>query len=145
MIRKPVGSIAVLFCATFSAWGASPTFEITVEAGRHERTNLPVRVQVPPREIPKANIAPVTLAGPGGKSIPAQWTKASLIPGDGGEVHFILPHLAAGESVRLNATLSTDSPPGTPGFTWKDHAGKHIDLRFGKRPVLTYHYERLDT
>src|SRR3954452_13440980 len=130
MVRMPVGAIVVVLCLAFSARGASTAFEITVEAGRHKRTYVPVRVQVPPGEIPNEKIASVTLAGPDGKSIPAQWTKAGLVPGDGGEVHFIFPHLAAGESVRLNATLSTDSPSSTRGFTWKDHPGRHIDLRF---------------
>jgi hypothetical protein len=80
MIRMPVGSIVVVLCLAFSVRGASTAFEITVEAGRHKRTNVPVRVQVPPGEIPNEKIASVTLTGPDGKSIPAQWTKAGLVP-----------------------------------------------------------------
>jgi hypothetical protein len=86
----------------------------------------------------------VTLTLPDGHAIPAQWTEPGLISGDGRELHFILPHLAAGESVRLKATPSTDAPSVTPGFAWHDHPGNHADLRFGTRPVLTYHYEHLD-
>src|SRR4051812_21288181 len=110
MIRMPFGSIAVLLCSAFSAYGASPSFEITVAAGQHERTSVPVRVQVPFGQLGDEKIASVTLTGPDGKSIPAQWTKPGLIPGDGSELHFILPHLAAGDSVRLEATLSNESP-----------------------------------
>jgi hypothetical protein len=144
MFRMPFGSMAVLLCSAFSASGASASFEITVAAGRHERTNVPVRVQLPLGQIGDEKFASVTLTGPDGKSIPAQWTKPGLIPGDGSELHFILPHLAAGDSVRLEATLSTESPSSAGGFAWQDQPGHHTDLRFGKRPVLTYHYERLD-
>src|SRR5262245_46347477 len=140
MIRMPAGSIAVLLCLACSGRGASSSFEITVEAGRHDRTNVPMRVRIPPGEIRNEKIASVTLKMRDGKSVPAQWTKAALTPGEGGEVHFILPRLAAGESLRLTATLSADPPPSARGFTWKDNAGKHIDLRFGDRRVMTYHY-----
>ena len=89
-------------------------------------------------------LRPSHSTGPDGKSIPAQWTGPGLISGDGGELHFILPHLAAGESVRLKATLSTEPPSSAGGFAWHDHPGHHTDLLFGERPVMTYHYERLD-
>ena len=61
MIRMPSGSIAVLLCSACSAHGASPSFEITVAAGPHERTNVPVRVRVPRGQIPNEKIASVTL------------------------------------------------------------------------------------
>ena len=64
-------------------------------------------------QIGNANIASVTLTGPDGKAIPAQLTKPGLIPEDGSELHFLLPHLPPGESVRLKATLSTESPAET--------------------------------
>src|SRR5262249_49806070 len=108
------------------------------------RKNVPVSLKLPPGQIGDAKVASVTLTLPDGNDIPAQWTKPGLISGDGGEIHFILPHLAAGESVRLKATLSTDPPSGTPGFAWRDQPGHHADLLFGNRPVVTYHYERLD-
>ena len=143
MISMRFESIAVLLCSTASALGAS-VFDITVAAGKYERAHVPVRVQVPPEQIGNEKIASVTLTGPDGKSIPAQWTGPGLIPGDGSEIHFILPHLAAGESVRLKVTLSTEPPASAGGFAWRDQPGHHTDLVFGKRPVLTYHYERLD-
>jgi hypothetical protein len=101
-------------------------------------------VPVPPGRIGKEKIASVTLTGPDGKAIPAQWTGPGLIPGGGSEFHFILPHLPPGESVRLKATVSTDSPPAGKGFAWHDHPGDHTDLVLGKRPVLTYQYRALD-
>lgn len=147
MKGKPLKSIAVLLCSAFptlSAYSASPSFDIVVEAGQHQRRNVPVRVQVPVGRVSHEKIASVDLTGPDGKSIPAQWTKPGLISGGGGEVHFILPRLAAGESARLKATLLTELRPKTEGYVWHDHSGHHAGLHFGKRPVLTYHYERLD-
>jgi hypothetical protein len=144
MIKMLPGTVVILFCSSISARGTSTAFDITVAAGRHERRNVPVRVQLPPSQTGDAQIASVTLTQPDGKAIPAQVTEAGLISGGGGEIHFILPHLGAGKSVRLRATPSTNSPSGTPSFAWHDHPGDHADLLIGKRPVVTYHYERLD-
>jgi hypothetical protein len=144
IIKMLLGTVAVLFCSSFSASPTSTAFDMTVAAGPHERKNVPVRVQLRPGQLGDKKIASVTLTLPDGTAIPAQGTKPGLISGDGTEIHFILPHLAAGESVRLKATLSTDSPSGTRGFAWHDHPGLHADLHFGKRSVVTYHYERLN-
>src|SRR2546429_294450 len=105
MNRLLSGSVAVLFCSACSAFADSSSLEITVAAGRHERNNVPVRVPVSRGRMGLEKIASVTLTGPDGKAIPAQWTKPGLIPGKGYEFHFILLHLPAGESVRLQATL----------------------------------------
>jgi Methane oxygenase PmoA len=144
MNRLPLECIAVYFAAAASAFGDSSSFDFTVAAGQHERNNVPVRVQMPRGQIGKDRIASVTLAGTDGKSIPAQWTGPGLTSSAAGELHFVLPHLAAGESVRLKATLSTQSPRSAGGFTWHDHPGHHTELMFGERPIVTYHYERLD-
>src|SRR5881394_1509340 len=144
MNRSSLGCIAVYFGAAAWAFGDSSSFDITVAAGRHERNNVPVRLLMPRGQIGKEQIASVTLAGTDGKSIPAQWTGPGLLSNAAGELHFVMPHLAAGESVRLKATLSTQSPTIAEGFIWHDHPGHHTDLLFGERPVMTYHYERLD-
>src|SRR5438093_7100925 len=101
MNRLFFGCIAVYFAVAASAFGASSSFDFTVAAGRHERNNVPVRVPMPRGQIGKELIAFVTLAGMDGKSIPAQWTGPGLTSSAAGELHFVLPHLAAGESVRL--------------------------------------------
>jgi hypothetical protein len=136
-----VGAMAVVFG---SAFAASPLFEVLVAAGPYERNNTPVRVKVPEGLLGKGQRASVTLTGPDGKSIPAQLTRARLGAGDGQELHFVLPHLSPGESVRLKATLSADTPARRERFAWHDHPGDRTDLLFGKRPVLTYHYRALD-
>src|SRR5439155_24764937 len=133
-----------LLCSAFSTFAASTSLEITLAAGPHERKNIPVRVLLSLGRIGDDNIASVALMGPDGKAILAQLTKPSLISGDRSAFHFILPHLPAGETIRLKATLSTDAPSSPSGFAWHDQPGYHTDLLFGKRRVLTYHYERLD-
>src|SRR6185503_6064870 len=117
MKRLSFGSIALYFAAAASALADSSSFEFTVSAGRHERTNVPVRVQMPRGDINHKRIASVILAGTDGKSIPAQWTGPGLTSSAAGELHFVLPHLSAGESFRLKATLSTEAPAHTGGFT----------------------------
>src|SRR5262245_66179281 len=119
MLRIPFASVAVVFASAVPVHGAAPSFEITVVAGRHDRTNAPVRVQLPPGQIGDEKIASVVLSGPDGKPVPAQWTRPGLTSGDGGELHFVLPRLAAGESVRLTATLSPEPPGRAEGYTWK--------------------------
>ena len=142
-MNRSFGCVAVYFAAGAWAVGDSSSFDFTVAAGRHERNNVPVRVQMPRGQIGKERIASVTLAGTDGKSIPAQWTGPGLTSSAAGELHFVLPHLGAGESVRLKATLSTQ-PASAGGFTWRDQPGHHTDLMLGERKIVTYHYERLD-
>src|ERR1051326_8579699 len=96
---------------------------------------VPVRVPVPRGQIGGERIASVTLAGADGPLIPAQWAGPSLTSPAAGELHFILPHLGAGESLRLKATLSTQ-PANAGGFTWRDHPGDHTDLFFGERKIV---------
>src|SRR5206468_2328526 len=108
--------------------------------GRHERINVPVRVSMPGDRIGNERIASVTLTRVDGQLIPAQWTGPSLTSSAAGEVHFILPHLGAGESLQLKGTLSTQ-PANAAGLTWHDQPGHHTDLTLGERKIVTYHYE----
>src|SRR6266536_2776464 len=113
MNRLSLGFIAAYFAAAVRALGDSSSFDLTVEAGRHKRNNVPVRVLIPRGQIGRNRIAAVMLSGADGKSIPAQWTGSGLLSSAG-------------------------------GFSWHDHSGHHTDLMFGERPILRYHYERLD-
>src|SRR5213083_2762592 len=107
MIRLPLECIAVYLAVAAWAFGDSSSIDFTVAAERRERNNVPVRVPMPRGQIGEERIASVTLAGADGKSIPAQWTGPGLNSSAGGELHFVIAHLAAGESVRLKATFST--------------------------------------
>jgi hypothetical protein len=143
MNRFLFGCIAAYVAAATWAFSASSSFELTVSAGQHERNHVPVRVPMPRGQIGNERITSVTLARLDGRLLPAQWTGPSLTSSAAGELHFILPHLSAGESLRLEATLSTQSA-GAGGLTWHDHPGHHTDLTLGERKIVTYHYERLD-
>ena len=143
MIRLTSGCIAVYVAAATWAFGASSSFELKVAAGQHERNNVPVRVPMPRARIGNERIASVTVTRADGQPISAQWTGPSLTSTAAGEVHFILPHLRAGESLQLKGTLSTQ-PPRAEGLTWRDQPGHHADLTLGGRKIVTYHYERLD-
>src|SRR4030095_13753817 len=144
MSKLSFGCIAVYFAAAAWAFADSSSFDITVAAGQHERNNVPVRVPMLRGQIGKDRVTSAALAATDGKSIPVQWTGPSLASNAAGELHFVLPHLAAADSVQLKATLSTQPPATAGGFTWHDHPGHHTDLMFGERSILTYHYERLD-
>jgi hypothetical protein len=139
------GSPLGVLCFLGSAFAATPSYEVTIAAGGHDRKNVPVLISIPPVSVPDKPTT-VILTGPDGKTIPAQLTGPGLLaPEDcGGEIHFILPHLAARESLVLKATLSTESPMGGDTFSWHDHAGDFTELRFGTRSVLRYHYRAYD-
>ncbi len=137
------GGMAISVAAATWAFGASSSFEFTVAAGRYERRNVPVRVPIPRGQMGYERIASVTLERTDGQLLPAQWTGPGLTSSGAGELHFILPHLSIGAAFQLKATLSTQ-PARAEGFTWRDQPGHHTDLMFGKRKILTYHYERLD-
>src|SRR5216684_1053061 len=145
MKRAFCGSSLGLLCFLASAFAASPTYEVTIAAGAHDRKDVPVCVSIPPVSL-RAKPASVILTGPDGKTIPAQLTRPGLLaPKETwSEIHFVLPRLLAGESLPLKATLSTESPTSGDSFSWHDHAGDFTELRFGTRPVLRYHYRAYD-
>jgi hypothetical protein len=131
-------------CFTTSLQAALPPFSFTVSAGKHDRMNVPVCLQLPPGALQNNEIGSVTLVGTDRKPIPAQQTQSGLFGGKGSELHFILPHLKSGESLRLTARFSANPAPGGEGFAWDDHPPKYAALRFGQRAISTYYYERLD-
>ncbi|HXJ76209.1 MAG TPA: DUF6807 family protein, partial [Candidatus Dormibacteraeota bacterium] len=143
-----VGCMAAHLGAADPAWGDTSSCDLIVAAGRIDRNQVPVRVQMSRRSIGNGQIASVALTAADGRLLPAQWTGPSLTSTStaAGELHFVLPRLAAGESMRLKATFSTQpaSPSNGGGFAWRDHPGHHTELLFGERHIVTYHYERLD-
>ncbi len=145
MNRLSFGCMAVYFAAAAWAFGDSSSFDFTVAAGRDERNNVPVRIPITRAQLGDEGISSVILTHADGRGLtPAQLTGPSLTS-NAAELHFILPHLAAGESIRFKATLSSRSSSTYKEiFTWHDHPGHHTDLMFGERPIMRYHYERLD-
>jgi hypothetical protein len=145
MKRAFHGCLLGALCLLRPAFGALPTYDVTIAAGAHDRKNVPVCVSLPSVSL-RARPTTVILTDPDGKTIPAQLTGLGLLaPREcWREVHFILPILKAGQSLRLQATLSTESPPRGDTFSWHDRPGESTELRLGKRPVLRYHYRAYD-
>jgi hypothetical protein len=140
----PVALLA-LSCLLGSAFGQMPSYDVTISAGKHDRKNVPVCITLPPVSL-RDKPTSVMVTDSEGKTIPAQLTEPGLLaPKETWrEAHFILPSLKAGELLLLRATLSTELPPAGDTFAWHDKSGDYTELRFGKRPVLRYHYAALD-
>jgi hypothetical protein len=132
MIRLPLVCSAVVFGSGTLALGGRPSFELSVAVGQYDRANVPVCVAFSREQMGDRSIRSAFLARTDGQPIPAQWTSPCLDSSAAGELHFILPHLASGKSIRLNATLSTELPSTRGGFTWHDHPGHHSDLLCGE-------------
>ncbi len=120
---------------------AEQSLTLIVTAGEHDRHNTPVSVLIPAAaEMKSARLVAVDKT-----AIQAQLTAPGLLAGSAEgkrQLHFILPNLKKGQSLKLTATLSSDPPTG--GFVWQNTPGKHAELSFGDRPVLRYMYEAMD-
>ena len=145
MKRSFLGAMLAVSYFLGSAFGAAPTYDMTITAGAHDRKNVPVCICLPPVALPAKPTA-VNLTGPDGKSIPAQLTEPGLLAFKDcwRETHFILPFLKAGESLRLEATLLSEATSNKDVFSWHDHPGEFTELQFGDRRVMRYHYRALD-
>ena len=130
------------------ASAATTTLNVTVAAGKYDRSGTPVRQSL---TLPSAfaDLKVVTLKDENGKPFAvAQLTEPGLLdegpePAKGEvrrELHFILPNLKAGDSVKLKAVLDSEKPetPAAEAFHWKDHPGESSDLFFNEQPVLRY-------
>ncbi len=135
-----------LFALPASA--ATTTLNVTVAAGKYDRSGTPVSQSL---TLPAAfaDLKVVTLQDQSGKlSAVAQLTGPGLLddgpePAKGEvrrELHFILPKLKAGDSLQFKAVLDSEKPEKWYGdaFHWKDHPGESSDLLFGDQPVLRY-------
>jgi hypothetical protein len=148
-MRRVILTATVALLAAGAA-GAAPVFDLTVEAGKHDRVNVPVCVAL---KLPgdTANQQPV-LKDSDGKPIEAQLTPYALTRPDPPplganvdfrELHFILANLKAGETRKL---ILTFEPPArkTNGFTWDDKLGEYSELRYDDRPVMRYVCPKFD-
>jgi len=125
----------VLISAT-SAPAAGESVELTVNAGKHDRTNTPITMLV---DAPKS-AKTVTLTTADGDNLPAQLTAPGLkndAAKTKSEIHFVLPALKKGQSLKLAAKFSTD-PPAKKGFAWADEPDKFAELSYDSRPVMRY-------
>ncbi len=142
--------LAIIALSTPSV-AAGLSYDLTVAAGAHHRSNTPVRVllresQTQANRNPKllAEARSVVLTDSSGAQIPAQLTEPGLLdqPKTSNSqvvrrLDFILPSLGQGESLELTAVLSDRAPSGD-GYSWKDTPGDNTLLSHGVRPVLRY-------
>jgi hypothetical protein len=155
-------SFLTVCCLLTSALvAAEESLKVTVGAGQVARENSPVAVLVAlPNEL--ADSAEVVVTGPDGKQQPGQITRPGLLvqsikAGDNqfvGEVHIVVPKLAAGESATFTAKIGKTREETPVSFQWVDtskpkgeqdeYAEQSRELRFGARPVLRYMYSKLD-
>jgi hypothetical protein len=143
----------VLLAAAGGAAAETKTYEITVSAGKTDRVNDPVTVQLAVPEA-LAKITVVRVASPDGGLLTGQLTGPGLLaePAAAGkgevarELHFIVGSLKAGDSATFKVTLSDTERFQVSGdaFSWDDTKGEHADLLYGKRPVMRYVYKALD-
>jgi hypothetical protein len=142
MNRFLLAALTVLSVAG-SASAAHKSYDVTVEAGKYDRVDVPVCVRVTvPADLAKAH---AHLKGPDDKVIHTQVTGPGLAtpemkvaPGEVvREVHFVLPSLKAGETLKLR--MSIDSLfKDYAGFEWTDTPGQFSELSYAGRPVLRY-------
>jgi hypothetical protein len=127
------------------ARAAGTELTITIDAGKTDRANTPVCVRLSLPDVKfQGNLA--LLSAPDGKQIVGQVTAPGLLTesikaGDGQrrlDLHFVLPELKAGETLKLKAILGADSAARAAGFSWHDTPGQLIEQRHGDRPVLRY-------
>ena len=131
-----------LFCATLlscvltgPAMAAGESQELVVDAGKHDRINTPVTVLIDAPQGAKS----VTLTDADGNKLPAQLTAPGLRNASAKgkrELHFILPSLKQGASMKLTAGFSTAA--AEEAFRWKSTPDESSELRLGERPVLRY-------
>ena len=129
---------------------AEKTFDLVVDAGKCDRANAPVRTLIAlPAELAGAKTA--TLTTEDGKKLAGQLTapglKASSAPAQPDatmrELHFILPRLEKGKTLKLTAAVST-APAEGDTFVWKDTPGEYAELSYAGKPVLRYMDKALD-
>jgi len=125
----PLPLVSLLFVGGFTASrapAADHTVELTVAAGKHDRTNTPIKVTL---QLPEA-----------WKDARTEAEKGHVVR----ELHFILDDLPAGKSAKLSATLSRETPDPGKSFVWQDNPGKYLQLEYGGKPVLRYIYQAYD-
>ena len=133
-------AVVSLFATTAcSVFAKEHTVSISVTS-KIDGTDVPVSV---PIEIDDDYVS-AAIKTPSGETILGQLTGPSLLAeAESREIHFVVPRVAAGETLTLDATLSTDAFDGS-SFAWDVDPGKTATLSHSGRNVLKYMFERVD-
>lgn len=127
---------------SFSA--AQQTLELSVAAGKYDRANEPVRLQILVSE--EYLNKPVHLTDSAGKPVPCQLTVPALLerkkPMRGQtsqrELHFVLPKLTAGDTAHFRLTLGAEQLTPEAGFNIVEKDCAYSEIRYRDRPILRY-------
>ncbi len=133
------------------AAAAPYTCRVTVAAGEHDRADTPISVGL---ALPGAAMGADTalLTAPDGTTLVGQLHGFSLFASHpepvanrfARELSFVVPRLAAGQTLTYQVTVPGPQPVPGQGFRWRDAAPDLLELRHGDRPVLQYVHPALD-
>ena len=149
--RKCLVACAIVLLLAAAAPAAEQRLNLTVTGGKHDSKNAPVRLLVElPAALAEAGAASLVTAS--GDSLAAQVTKPGVLnqakeAPEGSvlrELHFVVPEIKTGQTLKLVATLSTDVPAPKTAFAWKEEPKQWIELSYGAVPVLRYMCAPLD-
>lgn len=148
---RSVLTVGLWVALASSATAAPIEYDITVSAGKHDRTESPIRV---PFDLPKGSESSSVRLHGADDAVPGQWTATGLAAeGDGstkGELHFVLPSLKAGASTSFRLTVGAESATSEPAaksreaFAWSSDKPGETELRFAGQGVLRYVHPKLD-
>ena len=147
MRRFTFGVLLLFPLLALPASAATTPLDFTVAAGKHDRVETPVTVSVLlPASLSK--IKTITLKDDKGRSVVAQLTKPALLAKNieasksqvAREVHFILPSLKAGQSLKFQGVIDADKPEVAAKnvFSWHDKPGESSELDYKGVPALRY-------
>lgn len=143
-------AMAMISTTLFAA--ESATIKLTVSARAIDRVNAPVKASITLPKSFEGKKTSVALKDEAGNELIGQITAPELLAppvaaapaGVRGELHFILPKLAAGKSLALVATITeTDKAPAI-SFSAVDKPGEYTEIKLGVKPVLRYMCAPLD-
>ena len=153
MTRTSRLTLFLLPFLSLPAYGATTALDVTVAAGKYDRAGVPV-VQTVTLPSTFDAVKVVNLTDEAGKPFAVgQLTGAGLLNnaiekrlGGRRELHFILPNLKAGETLKLKAVLDSEKKElrTEASFRWKDTPGVSTELFFGDLPVLRYMCKTFD-
>jgi len=148
-MSKTLALAAVCSAATFLAPPVRADYpkSITVEAGKHDRTNVPVVAHL--KKTGKANATPTgtfELTDENGKKVYCQVAHHGLVTTRTNEdapfeLHFVVDELKAGEK---RTYTWGGSGSAEQSYDWVSEPKTYSELKFGDRPVLRYMQEPLD-
>lgn len=136
---------------TSAAFAAPAEYDITVSAGKHDRTETPIRI---PFDLPKGSESTAVWLEGEDDAVPGQWTATGLDStaenATTGELHFVLPSLKAGASATFRLSVA-DKPASSESaatareaFVWSSEKPGETELRFAGQGVLRYVHPKLD-